>query len=621
MPSLLSSPAFGLVYPEHREITVRAIQRLAAQDSVLLSRLWASARLGYESRLSVLPADTGDLTDPTTIDYAAWPAIAGDHSCSAADMLHTVLETDWILEVAGVTAVLSKELSAAGLERHDRTNALRDSDLKLQRVDPEYVTRAGANNVHFLLARPYPETDQQTYVELCLASGVELNALGAYAWYHLSALGKAHQFARGSLTEAGRASLARAALADEAFALHFLQDVFAAGHVAGTRGDASQRKGTHDYYNEYGLEARTWDGKTLILKGDAWMRPQDADRASIAIQASLVQFLEASDGRGTYASFRLKETPLQTPDTMNTCRLEAMPARDLEKGLGVLLTDIVRSTPVPGLSEGEGELPRFRSEVGPFIGFVPAVRFGFLGGGFGQGQTRKGVTGGLEMAIRLGLGLDGILNESGDGLVFLDVGARLDAPSSMSIYEDEFVQQFGSIFAAIPSRGALLSRIRMPFWLIPFDLLLAAPILLPTDPEAFTQMATMAGNGGLIPWQAGIATSFGRFQFILGREVGVAFFGYVGNDRFLLPVSVEGGESGHVLANLRSLQLDFPVLEYMPFRSFSTDQSSSAVIQLYGSVDIPIGVSEIFPSDAPEPELNSVWEIGLRAAFRWRHYW
>ncbi len=161
----------------------------------------------------------------------------------------------------------------------------------------------------------------------------------------------------------------------------------------------------------------------------------------------------------------------------------------------------------------------------------------------------------------------------------------------------------------------------MPFWLIPFDLLLAAPILLPTDADAFTQMATIAGNGGLIPWQAGIATSFGRFQFILGREVGVAFFGYVSNDRFLLPVSVEGGESGHVLANLRSVQLDFPVLEYMPFRSFSTDQSSSAVIQLYGSVDIPVSVSEIFPPEAPEPELNSVWEIGLRAAFRWRHYW
>jgi len=49
------------------------------------------------------------------------------------------------------------------------------------------------------------------------------------------------------------------AFADEAFALHFLEDTYAAGHVAGTWGDASQRKGTHDFYNANGLEVRTWD--------------------------------------------------------------------------------------------------------------------------------------------------------------------------------------------------------------------------------------------------------------------------------------------------------------------------------------------------------------------------
>jgi hypothetical protein len=300
-------------------------------------------------------------------------------------MLHNILETDWILEVAGVTARLSKELSAAGLERFERTNAIRNSDLRLQRADPEYISRAGANNVHFLLARPYPETDQHSYVELCLAPGCELNALGAYAWYHLSALRKAWHLSKETLAEDARASLARAALAEEAFALHFLQDVFAAGHVAGTRGDASQRKGTHDYYNEHGLEARTWEGKTLILKGDAWMRPQDADRAAIAIQASLQQFLEASEGKGAFETFRLHEAFMEAPDTMNTCLLEVMPAREIEKGLGVLLTDIVRSTPVPGLSEGEGELPRFRSEIGPFIGIVPAMRFAYLARAFGEG--------------------------------------------------------------------------------------------------------------------------------------------------------------------------------------------------------------------------------------------
>jgi hypothetical protein len=599
---------------------MRAIQRLAPHDSATLGRLWAFARMGQESRLNLLPADTTDTVNPTTIDLAAWPAIAGDHSCSAANMLHNILETDWILKVASVTATLSKELSAAGLERYERTNAIRNSDLSLQRADPAYISRAGANNVHFLLARPYPETDQHSYIEICLAPGCELNALGAYAWYHLSALRQAQRLSRGSLPEPEFAALARAALADEAFALHFLQDVFAAGHVAGTRGDASQRKGTHDYYNEHGLEVRTWEGKTLILKGDAWMRPQDADRAAIAIQASLQQFLEASEGKGAFATFRLKEPLMVAPDTMNTCLLEVMPARDIEQGLGALLTDIVRSTPVPGLSEGEGELPRFRSEIGPFIGIVPAMRFAYLARAFGEGQTVAGISGGLEGAIRLGLGLDGVMNESGDGLVFLDLGLRLDAPSSMSVYEDALIQEFGSIFSAIPSRSAFTVRIRMPFWVIPFDLLLAAPLLLPTSPPKYTQMATVAANGGLLPWQAGLATSFGRFQFVLGREVGASFFGYIGNARFLLPVGDPADENA-VLANVRSIQLDFPVIEYMPFRTFSTDQSSSLVIQLFGGVDIPISTADLFPPEDPGPSVYSVWQLGLRAAFRWRHYW
>ena len=79
-------------------------------------------------------------------------------------------------------------------------------------------------------------------------------------------------------------------MADEAFALHFLEDVFAAGHVAGTRGDASQRKGTHDYYNEMGLKVSTWEGESIVLTGDAWMRHEDSERAAIAVQISLEAF-------------------------------------------------------------------------------------------------------------------------------------------------------------------------------------------------------------------------------------------------------------------------------------------------------------------------------------------
>ena len=88
-------------------------------------------------------------------------------------------------------------------------------------------------------------------------------------------------------------------LADEAFALHFIEDTYAAGHVAGTWGDVSQRKGTHDYYNENGLEVSTWEGgaKTVVLMGDAHMRPEDAQRAAESVRLSLEQLLDTAVGR------------------------------------------------------------------------------------------------------------------------------------------------------------------------------------------------------------------------------------------------------------------------------------------------------------------------------------
>lgn len=618
---LLGSPRAGAwVYPEHRQTTVRGILGLGPDHREVLQHLWNLARSGHEQRLTAGLVDSSGPAAITVLDYAAWPAIAGDHSCSPADMVSSILTTDWILDVATVTAQLEQDLSNAGFERYRLTNALRDSDLRLQRADPGYVTRAGANNVHFLLARPFAETDERLYIETCMGTGCEPNALGTWAWFHLRAMEKALRLAREELTEDERVLLARAALADEAYGLHFLQDVFASGHVAGTRGSAAERKGTHDYYNEHGLETRTWAGRTVVLKGDAWMRPEDADLVGREVRASLEQFLDACRGTGPFASVQFPDAAPAAPDTLNTCLLDSMPGREIPPGVTSLLTQIINHTPVPGLAEGEGELPRFRAELGPFIGVVPAARGGILFNGFSTSQPASAAVGGLELAVRLGLGLDGVMNESGDGLVFVDLGLRLDAASSMGISQDEELRQFGSILATVPSRTAITARLRLPFWLLPLDLLFTAPFLLPTDPATYEGMAVQAGNGGLIPWQSGIATPAGRFQLIPGREIGIAFHGYTGrSDRLLLPIATVPEEIV-VLASVRSVYLEFPVLEYMPFRTFSSDQSSSLVIQLFGGVDIPVSVSDIYPVGAPEPEMQSVWQVGMRAAFRWRHY-
>jgi hypothetical protein len=286
--------ALAWLYPEHRDITVLAVQRLDPAARALLEQLWSEARAGHAARLCTSLVETAP-GNPACIDYAAWPAIAGDHSCSARDLLSTVLDTPWILSVTRISVQLKRQLATA--TRHDqRVNAMRSADLELQRADLHYATRANANNVHFLLARPDVDITPAAYAQLVLGPGAELNAMGAYVWYHLRALAKAARLARGDLAPAARAQVALAALADEAFALHFLEDSFAAGHIAGTWGKAAVRKGTHDYYNERGLETVTWHGQRFVAQGDASMRPQDAERAAIAVRDSLAQLLGVLDG-------------------------------------------------------------------------------------------------------------------------------------------------------------------------------------------------------------------------------------------------------------------------------------------------------------------------------------
>lgn len=603
------------IYPEHRDIALLAIENLSPEYRSELDNLWAQARKGYEERLTESVIDVTQSVNTTQLDYAAWPAISGDHSCSPQNLLYNVLQTEWILEVANVAAELKIAL-ADSKNRSERINALRDSDIKFQRVDPEYATRAGSNNVHFLLARPDANSDAEFYLTACLIEGTELNAIGAYAWFHDSALMKAARYAAGNLTPEEKSALILSALADEAFALHFLEDVFAAGHTAGTWGNASQRKGTHDYYNEHGLEVVTWDGKRMIITGDAYMRKRDAENAASVVLLSLEQFLDAANGK-IKLNYKIDSLTTQNlPDSFNVCKNNYNITREYDPNMVPLLANVLIQTPVPGLATGLGELPRFKAELGIFIGVASDIRTNGLNGGFGVDQTTAGAVGGLDINARIGLGLDGVINEAGDGLVFLDVGWRQDSPSSMKFGNVPSPLESGSIASAIPGRDAYNLRIRMPFYILPFDLLITAPILIWAAPDAFASMAVTAGNGGLIPWQTGIATSFGRFQFILGREVGVALYG---NGKDQDAILVPYGDVTNLIT-YKSVQLDFPVLEYRPFRTFSLDQSSSVCVKLSFGVDLPYDEEIVLPEDASLPALKAVWNIGLTAEFDWRYY-
>jgi hypothetical protein len=607
------------IYPEHRDIMMLAILKLDSARRAVLDRLWAQARTGHESRFNLSVVDPAQSNNVKYLDYAAWPGIAGDHSTSANNMVFNILQTDWILDVANITANLKIGI-AKSKNRSDIERYLRDSDIKLMRADPEYLSRAGANNVHFMLARPNSQIKVMPYMLHCIREDTsEVNLIGTYWWFHTSALYKAQQLTREDLTPEQRSSLALSALADEAFAIHFLEDGFASGHVAGVWGNASLRKGTHDYYDEHGLEVSTWNGDRFVIMGDAWMRQEDAERTAQTVLLSLNQILDAASG-----AQRLSPTNdrlgAHSADTFNVAKSIHMPSRTGNPDFTEMFKQVLFATPMPGLATGAGEIPRFRSELGAFIGFAPAVRLNVFSGGFGQEQQKMGAVPGLEVAVHIGLGMEGVLNESGDGLVFLDLGYRIDGPSTVKYNYDPEKSPYGSVMPVLPSRDAFYFRFRMPFFIIPGDLLVAGPVVYLASKESFNKMAASAGQGGLIPWQTGLVSSIGRFQFILGREIGVTFNGFIlGASPMVIP-DPSRGEGAASLISMRSTQLEFPFLEYRPFRSFSLNQSTSLAVQFNFGVDIPGKITMLDPADAPVVNLKTIWFIGVRVYFDWRFY-
>ncbi len=640
----VSQRAEAWIYSEHRDIAMLAVQQLDSDRAMEFRQLWSEARTGAEDRLCAAGADDTQGLAPACIDWAAWPAIAGDHSCSSAQMLATARTAPWILGVADVAAQLKVDLariSAAAPGRTDtqtgidilrrrfetesvraaRINALRTADLRLQRTDPGYATRAGANNAHFLLPRPTTNFTLDEYAALVLRPGSEVSAVGVYSSFHLSALQKASRLAHESLSPEDRAALARAVLADEAFALHFLEDLYSAGHIAGTWGTLSQRQGTHDYYNDNGLEVFTWQGgaHSVVLMGDAHMRPEDAQVSSRAARRSLEQVLDVAMGRES----RVPDTP-QAPaeaDSFDVCQNNTLPER--ADGLGPrpeerpLFEGILADTPVPSLGPGPGEMPRFRSEVGPFVGLSGAVDGRFIDGGLLAFQRDNGWMGGLNLSLRTGFGLDGVTGPTGDGLVYAELGLKADSPSTNHYSDSTALASSSNLNAAIPARLSLSARVRMPFYVVPFDLLLLSPLYL-AAPDTYKNICVAAGNGGFVPWQAGWATALGRFQIVVGREIGVTFYGIKGTDEFVAP----GDSPGSIwLVGVRSTAIELPILEFRPYRQFSANQSSALLLQLFTGVDMPRGGQVVLPAGAPNVPLHNVWFVGLRVAFDWRYYY
>lgn len=619
---LPATDAPAWIYPEHREIGGAAIAGLDAPSRARLESLWSRAREGREARLCA-EAWAGDQgTKPACLDFASWPAIAADHSCSPDDLLAVSLDSPWILGVARIAAEVKVALATAKTPDQARNRLVR-SDLDLARTDPGYATRAGAGNFHFLLSRS--GDDLHEYFRQCTAAGAEPNALGLWVRAQLAAEAIASDVASGKVPERERAAQTRRALAVLAFGLHFLEDAFAAGHVAGAWGDVATRKGTHDFYNGHGLDTTTWGHEQVVLHGDAWMRPAERDRAARTIRLGLERFLAAADPDRLPA---VPVPPLPAEGLSACARVEGLPPIDLLPAETDDLVRILRDTPLPTRGVDDVALPRFRAEIGSFLGLAGGFRgsfqrdtdIGSLDQAGGGTAAWRGV-GALDIGLRAGFGLDALIGRAGDGQIFLGAGLTYQAARKTICEECEVPGlDVGSLLPSIPARTGLTLRLRVPFWLVPGDLLLAAPVLALTSPPTLEKMVIASVNGGLIPWQTGLATPVGRVQLVLGREVGVTFFGYVnGEDLFLSLVPYQGQLFLYPVA-VRSVDFELPVLEIRPFRDFGHRQTTALFLQLGVGADVPTSVRVWVNESWVKGEGSPAWYGYLKVSFDWRSY-
>jgi len=622
---IITFNSYAWIYPEHRDLTKKAISYLSDEKLNLMNKYWAITRGRYENRLSKELIDTNVTDNLNKIDFVSLPAIGGDHSCSPDNMINSVIPSDWIVKVARIASELKLNISSLDIKEKDKNtykilNYIRDADIQIQKVDPDYANRSRANFSHFLLAYDDHNVTLDEYIDLCTKEGTPLNIVGAYSLFHLSALMKASYLQSKDLTESQRAELIFSMLSDESFALHLLEDGFASGHTAGIWGDVAQRKGTHDYYNIIGLKTNSWDKEIFTITGDAYIREQDIDRAALTIKTSLEQVLEMSNSPIPFCEDCAK-VDLFTPNNFDLCAESDMPSINFKPEYLQLLKKVLIKTPMPGLAKGIGELPRFRSEIGMFGGLTSSINASVISNGFAVNQNYSGVIPGAEASLKFGVGFDDVLNDAGDGLAFISLGMRLDGTATSGIVDDPETQNYGVLLSSVPARTSYTARVRLPFYLVPGDLILSSPFLLLFSEKMMENMLVVASNGGLIPWQSGISTSIGRFQFVLGREFAIYTYGINKVKDVIFYVAEDSkGASQTSLVAYKSTMLEFPIIEYRFLKSFSNDQSSSLFMQFYGGIDIPYDIKVLEPKQAETPLFNNIWFLGLRIKFDWRHY-
>jgi hypothetical protein len=272
--------------------------------------------------------------------------------------------------------------------------------------------------------------------------------------------------------------------------------------------------------------------------------------------------------------------------------------------------------PIPFRGDGPGSLPRYHAEIGPFAALVAGGSLAGSGGSFDDLDTGGELIDSLSLGLRVGLGLEELLTDSGDGLIFLEGGVAMSSKEPTDC--PECSPGLGNLLPRVPARSGIQARFRAPFWLIPGDLIVAAPFLLLTSKDSFTEMAAAAATGGLVPWQRRFHTPVGSFQAVLGREVGATFYGFTGGLDELFTLDAEKDDV--LIVGFRSVLVEVPILEYQPFRYYGSRQTLGIRFQFGAGFDKPLKVRVLDPPGARPPSLHTRYFGYVRLVFEGRRY-
>jgi hypothetical protein len=273
-------------FPEHAELSRLALRDYAPR--FVTEEIESVTAEAADDGVEVCPeAITALRVDPPRdycVPYGALAGLAGDHTNTAADLraalsrklsrltpmpnrtlgalVTDAARTTWVAFLADGRPedlrVWSKDISTiegssdAGAHSTVAKDYVRTLDTKLQVIDHDYTSRAGGAKTHF------HDATLSTSAILMQASVGDLdNALAQLVAHHARSLqlAVASTYFRGEENAKVRRWLRTEALLEHAFALHFVEDGFAAGHIATDPAvqDPVRRAQRHDFFNRQGL--------------------------------------------------------------------------------------------------------------------------------------------------------------------------------------------------------------------------------------------------------------------------------------------------------------------------------------------------------------------------------